>query len=198
MAWWAAVLGFVGALAGSWGGQLIASRREDRRWDREREREDLRHEREMEKLRLQHDRDVDLAWRSERHAAYTRLFTVMLALESKFHAPIENPAVVDDAAEQEDFHRIHHELHDVYTLVMIGSTTAVDVAGRQLIGACKDLAVWYRPESRPTSGEQPDYDGLVRAFNTAFEGLIDACRHELRLGSQAQSADFAVPAEPAH
>ncbi|WP_284742306.1 hypothetical protein [Amycolatopsis sp. RTGN1] len=197
MTWWAAVLGFAGALAGSWGGQLIASRREDRRWQREREREDLRHDREMEKLRLQHDRDVNLAWRAERHAAYTRLFTVMLALEPKFHAPIENPAVVDDPAQQKDFQRIHHELHDVYTLVMIGSSTAVDAAGRQLIGACKDLAIWYAPELRPPDGEKPDYEGFVRAFNAAFEGLIDSCRHELGLGPQARS-QFGDHAESAN
>ncbi|MEV6899167.1 hypothetical protein [Amycolatopsis sp. NPDC051372] len=40
MTWWAALLGFLGAVAGSWGGQIIASRRqrktEDARWDRER------------------------------------------------------------------------------------------------------------------------------------------------------------------
>ncbi|MFI7123757.1 hypothetical protein [Amycolatopsis sp. NPDC049868] len=38
MTWWAAVWGFAGAPAGSWGGQLIASRREDRRSQREQER----------------------------------------------------------------------------------------------------------------------------------------------------------------
>ncbi|MEU3628949.1 hypothetical protein BS329_41625 [Amycolatopsis coloradensis] len=134
----------------------------------------------MEKLRLQYDRDVDLAWRTERDAAYTRLFTVMLALEPKFHAPIENPDVVHDEVEQQDFQRIHLELHDVYTLVMIGSSTAVDAAGRQLIGACKDLGVWYSPKLRPTNGAEPNYTRLVGAFNAAFEALIDACRHELK------------------
>ncbi|WIX98647.1 hypothetical protein QRX60_31870 [Amycolatopsis mongoliensis] len=52
---WAAVLGFIGAVLGSWGAQLIATRREDRRWEREREREDLRwrreHDREERRLR---------------------------------------------------------------------------------------------------------------------------------------------------
>ncbi|WP_206793992.1 hypothetical protein [Amycolatopsis sp. MtRt-6] len=70
MTWWAAVLGFVGALAGSWGGQLIASKREDRRWLRERDREDVRHAREIEVFnkRLFHDSLAD--WRSERVLAY--------------------------------------------------------------------------------------------------------------------------------
>jgi hypothetical protein len=195
MTWWAAVLGFAGALAGSWGGQLIASRREDRRWQREREREDLRHEREMERLRLQHDRDVDLAWRAERHAAYTRLFTVLLAFEGKVGAPFWNPDVVHDAAEQKDVERIHAEIHDAYTLVLLGSGTAVDEAGRQVIRVCKRVARWYVPGLLSAVEEQPDYDGVRRAFDDAYKGLVDACRHELKLGSQAPppAAPFAEP-----
>src|SRR4051812_47582144 len=131
MTWWAAVLGFAGALAGSWGGQLIASRREDRRWQREREREDLRYEREMERFRLQHEREVDLAWRPERHAAYARLLTTLLAFEVKVYAPIENPEVVHEPAEREEVRQIHKELHDAYTLVAVGSSSAVDEVGRR-------------------------------------------------------------------
>jgi hypothetical protein len=143
MTWWAAVLGFVGALAGSWGGQLIASRREDRRWQRERERDDLRHEREIERLRLQHAREVDLAWRSERHTAYTRLLNVLLAFESKVHAPIENPAVVHDPAERAEVRRLHHELHNTYTLVLVGSGSeglmrAFSTAFDELTEACRN------------------------------------------------------------
>lgn len=185
MTWWAAVLGFAGALAGSWGGQLIASRREDRRWQREREREDIRHEREMERLRLQHDRDVDLAWRSERHAAYSRLFKVLLSFEAKAYAPIKNPGVVHDVDEQKEVERIHAEIHYAYTLVLVGSGTAVDEAGRQVIRACRPIARWYSPNHPSATDEQPDCDSLRRAFDDAFEGLVDACRDELKLGTQA-------------
>lgn len=182
MTWWAAALGFAGALAGSWGGQLIASRRDDRRWQREREREDLRHEREMERLQLQHEREVDLAWRSERHAAYTRLLTTLLAFESKVYAPIENPEVVTDAAHREEVRRIHKELHDVYVLVMVGSGSAVDEAGRKMIFTCKRIARWYEPGGSSAHGEQPDREILCRAFSDTFEDLAEACRNELKLG----------------
>ncbi len=81
MTWWAALLGFVGALAGSWGGQIIASKREDRRWERERQREDVRWSREADRDRERHEHDLEkLArqlthtaqseWRSERVVAY--------------------------------------------------------------------------------------------------------------------------------
>lgn len=185
MTWWSAVLGFAGALAGSWGGQLIASRREDRRWQREREREDLRHGREMEKLQLQHDRDIDLAWRSERYAAYTRLFTVLLAFEAKAYAPIKNPEMVHDADEQKEVERIHAEIHCAYTLVLVGSGTAVDEAGRQVIRVGKRIVRWYRPDDPSAANEQPDRESLPRAFSEAFNDLVDACRDELKLGTQA-------------
>jgi hypothetical protein len=67
-------------------GHRVASRRDDRHWNRELEREDLRHKREIEKLRLQHTREGDLAWRSERRAAYTKLLVALLDWESKAHA----------------------------------------------------------------------------------------------------------------
>jgi hypothetical protein len=192
MTWWAAVLGFAGALAGSWGGQLIASRREDRRWQREREREDLRHEREMERLRLQHERDLELAWRSERHAAYTRLLTTLLAFEVKVVAPFENPEVVHDPAEREEVRRIHKELHDVYTLVLVGSGLAVDEAGRQMIRVCKRIARWYEPKDPSANNEQREFEDLRRAFSDAFDDLTEACRHELNLGPQAPRPEIVV------
>ncbi|MEV6831985.1 hypothetical protein [Amycolatopsis sp. NPDC051102] len=70
MTWWAAVLGFVGALAGSWGGQLIASRREDRRWDRERDREEVRWQRERSRLDDQRRHEFQLDWRERKLAEF--------------------------------------------------------------------------------------------------------------------------------
>jgi hypothetical protein len=185
MTWWAAALGFAGALAGSWGGQIIASRREDRRWQREREREDLRHEREMERTRQQHDREVDLAWRSERSAAYARLCTVLLAFEEKVYAPIKKPEVLHDSAEQAEVWRIASDLHEAYLQVMFGSSTAVDEAGRQVIRICKRITRWYESEESSAKNEKQDYADQRRAFGISFDGLIDACRHELNLGPQA-------------
>jgi hypothetical protein len=84
MTWWAAALGFIGALAGSWGGQLIASRREDRRWDREREREDIRAQRDREKEHRQRVYDMKVQWRAERQLAYKELLSVLASWHEVF------------------------------------------------------------------------------------------------------------------
>jgi hypothetical protein len=75
MTWWAAVLGFVGALAGSWGGQLIAARREDRRWERERDREEVRWQRELQRIHEQKKHELQLDWRDRKLAAFTEYIT---------------------------------------------------------------------------------------------------------------------------
>jgi hypothetical protein len=77
MTWWAAVLGFVGALAGSWGGQFIATRREDRRWERERDREDLRWQRERERLQDQLRHEMGVQWRERRLEVYSQLLSAI-------------------------------------------------------------------------------------------------------------------------
>lgn len=62
---------FIGTLGGALGGQLLAARRDDRRWEREARREDARweREREREKDRLTHD--ALLHWREQRQTAYS-------------------------------------------------------------------------------------------------------------------------------
>ncbi|MDQ7809633.1 hypothetical protein Q5425_38410 [Amycolatopsis sp. A133] len=87
MTWWAAVLGFVGALAGSWGGQLIASRREDRRWDRERDREEVRWQRERNRLDDQRRHEFQLDWRERKLAAFGDFLAGLdQALSAAMHA----------------------------------------------------------------------------------------------------------------
>ncbi|MCP2248177.1 hypothetical protein [Lentzea aerocolonigenes] len=43
------VLAVIGTVGGAWGGQILAARRDDRRWEREQQREDLRWSRERER-----------------------------------------------------------------------------------------------------------------------------------------------------
>ncbi|MEU4520534.1 hypothetical protein AB0F52_17780 [Amycolatopsis sp. NPDC024027] len=83
--WIAAVVSGSLALLGAIGGQQLASRRDDKRWvrerdredaryEREREREDLRFEREQQKFREQRDHDARTVWRAERVSAYADFF----------------------------------------------------------------------------------------------------------------------------
>jgi hypothetical protein len=63
------VIGLVGVIAG----QLINSRREDRRWAREAKREDLRWQRERQRLADQRAHELAVHWSQERKATYANL-----------------------------------------------------------------------------------------------------------------------------
>jgi hypothetical protein len=98
MTWWAAALGFIGALAGSWGGQLIASGREDRRWDREREREDIRAQRDHEKEIRERAHDMKVQWRAERKFAYAELLAVLTSWQEVFLSQTIRQYQTDDTS----------------------------------------------------------------------------------------------------
>jgi hypothetical protein len=69
-----AALAFVGTLGGAWGGQWIASRHDDRRWEREAKREELRWEREQQHLREQRRHELLLHWSEKRLTAYVECY----------------------------------------------------------------------------------------------------------------------------
>ncbi|MET9000772.1 hypothetical protein [Amycolatopsis sp. NPDC004169] len=70
--WVPIVVGIIG-LVGVVTGQLINSRREDRRWEREAAREELRHRRESERLAAERAHAITLHWSQERRDAYAGL-----------------------------------------------------------------------------------------------------------------------------
>ncbi|WP_086845794.1 hypothetical protein [Amycolatopsis kentuckyensis] len=70
--WVPIVVGIIGLL-GVVTGQLINSRREDRRWEREAAREELRHRRENERLAAERAHAITLHWSQERKDAYAGL-----------------------------------------------------------------------------------------------------------------------------
>ena len=70
--WVPIIVGIIG-LAGVVTGQLINSRREDRRWEREAAREELRHRRETERLAADRAHAIALHWSQERKDAYAGL-----------------------------------------------------------------------------------------------------------------------------
>lgn len=66
------VVGIIG-LVGVVTGQLINSRREDRRWEREAAREELRHRRESERLAAERADAIAMHWLQERKDTYAGL-----------------------------------------------------------------------------------------------------------------------------
>ncbi|MBE8521079.1 hypothetical protein ILP97_26930 [Amycolatopsis sp. H6(2020)] len=70
--WVPIIVGIIGLL-GVVTGQLINSRREDRRWEREAAREELRHRRESERLAADRAHAIALHWAQERKDAYAGL-----------------------------------------------------------------------------------------------------------------------------
>jgi heptaprenylglyceryl phosphate synthase len=83
-----------------------------------------------------------------------------LFCDEPVYAPTKNPAAVLDPAEQEEVARIHSDLHDAYTLVMVGSGTAVDEAGRQMIRACKRSPDGICPSIFPRTTKNQTSTGL--------------------------------------
>lgn len=64
--WLTAIVGAIGVLAGTWGGQWIAAARDDQRWRREANREELRWEREREKSSTEQRTQNINEWRDRR------------------------------------------------------------------------------------------------------------------------------------
>lgn len=74
------VLGFlvpIAGVCGALGGQMLASRRDDARWTREREREDLRWRRDAVEQQARRDHEREVHWRDQRLTAYAALSLAM-------------------------------------------------------------------------------------------------------------------------
>lgn len=101
------VLAVVGTVGGAWGGQIIAARRDDRRWEREQQREDLRwkrdREREHERLDVERDRDEvrrthdsRIEWRLQRFEVCSAFVTALDRCEPTYY---DRVAFQDDPLE---------------------------------------------------------------------------------------------------
>lgn len=190
--WWGVLVGFVGALAGTWGGQLIASRREDRRWARERDREDLRHAREIEKLQTQHDREVDklrlehrrevdLAWRSERRATYIQFLNALLTWEGKAYALTKSEGLPRQEGEHAQVQQWYNELNEHFTILMLSGSPAVCEVGQEALGACAAIARQLRSSVRPGPDTAPDLEAAAQAVTDVIYKFAETCRSELEL-----------------
>lgn len=75
---WVTIVLAVIALLGPWGGAWLASRRDDRRWDREQLREDIRFQRERDREAAQRAHEVAATQRSEKRETYSRYLATLM------------------------------------------------------------------------------------------------------------------------
>jgi len=121
-----AMLGIMGVVAG----QLINFRREDRRWERERQREDLRWERERQ-------RDVDTQWRERRFDVYVELLAAFREWEGALAVSVPVRAAGQDPAEPDN-------LTTTADRVQKALSTVVIFGPKELAAAADDVYLEFR------------------------------------------------------
>jgi hypothetical protein len=75
---WITVVLAIIALLGPWGGAWLASRRDDRRWERDQAREDVRSQREREREDKQRGYQTETARREEKKQGYTEFLSTLM------------------------------------------------------------------------------------------------------------------------
>ncbi|GHG12095.1 hypothetical protein GCM10017567_31800 [Amycolatopsis bullii] len=128
-----AVLAVVGTIGGAWGGQWIAARRDDRRWEREAEREELRWTREIEARRAGEAHDLRKHWIDKRVEACSELLTVLkdwdMAFLNSLHVQ-EGSGFGDPTQVPFDEYGFHRQaMAGWLTLELIGSKEAISAVG---------------------------------------------------------------------
>lgn len=90
-----AVIAILGPIGGAWFGALQTARRDDRRWDREREREDQRWQRENESHLKARRHEMDVQWRASRSdlysATYSAFFQWRMKITTAFTHKVSGP-----------------------------------------------------------------------------------------------------------
>ncbi|MFD8494255.1 hypothetical protein [Amycolatopsis sp. NPDC059657] len=177
--WITAVVGAIGALAGAWGGQWIAARRDDRRWQREADREDLRWEREQAKLNL----DSTLKWSEKRLEFYGKVLAVIdstyIELQNFVGIRYRQAAAFSDGLPMMPRDFIDGHVDEIFQSVrLIASTRSVDLAEELL----SNLKVTISKLRHPTRAATPTHDmnqKLVNNFGQRIEELREQFRNDL-------------------
>jgi hypothetical protein len=177
-----AALAIAGLLAGSW----LGTRREERRWQRERERDELWWRRERE-LSLQR------RWQDERFAAYAQFIEVMNQWEL---------AITEVAFAQEDDEPVDPSL--IERMEQLDEQARPVLARITLIGSpnvqaqCQELVLMYARGYRDARVGDPILAGelggrsAADVLGDAYYGLVDDIRREFGVGP-LDDADSGVP-----
>jgi hypothetical protein len=172
-----AVVGVGGTLAGSILTQLQASRREERRWQQEREREQDVFERQR-----QYERDRWL--RDKRHETYSHLIQESRRFAGELMPTIDMLQRLDDPKAN-----LYEARHRYFELLYQASFLAGEVLQKQ-ISLARDVAEDAGHEPYHTAEDKRKFERelLERAFN-AWRSLEDAAREELGLPARHRDND---------
>jgi hypothetical protein len=186
-----AAIAMAGLLAGSW----LGSRREERRWQRERERDELRWRRERE-LSLQR------RWQDERFAAYAQFIDVMnqweLAITEVAFAQEDDEPV--DPALIERMEQLDEQVRPVLARITLIGSPSVQAQ-------CQELVLMYARGYRDARVGDPILAGdpiltgdlgrrsAADVLGDAYYALVDDIRRELGVGplEEAEGAGGAAP-----
>ena len=156
---------------------MIATRRDDRRWERERDREDIRHTREIEQSEQKHRRDGLLAWRQERAKAYAEFIAAARRWERVLFGFDETSPAIDVRNQVPRMGELLQELDSTSATVELIGSPDVRAAAVQLSAACGSFLHWVvyelgRQDIDSSAGEavlghRDAVSASIQAFRTA-------------------------------
>jgi hypothetical protein len=185
-----AVLAFVGTLGGAWGGQWIASRHDNRRWEREAKREDSRWEREQLHLREQRARELQLHWPEKRLTAYVECYRLARAWcqllsgnppSNVWDRLVHIPPPVSQKhteADEESLREVSAAFHEhLTTMRIVGSVRAFELAAEiyTVFSGANTLVELAREMASPTLLE----GGSISGHLSLIGGLCEIMREDL-------------------
>jgi hypothetical protein len=187
------VMAVVGTIAGGWGGQVIAARRDDKRWEREAAREELRWERERTRLADERTHLEQLHWRDER----LRLYAKFVSDLSEWYFSLDNAAAT--TAAQEFVSGPQKARARAAKKVAVESYGAARLLASSLVGISFGAAMVHMHKLH-TSAVDEETGGNLRAAGAALDELKSNVRKEIGLdGGVARRPSFsqAPPSDPA-
>jgi hypothetical protein len=168
---WVAVLGFIGALAGSWGGQLIANKREKDRWEHERRQEEIRWQREREQRVL----EARTSAYGEALLAVQRWHTALGNWASHLYNPDTQLPV------RKDFSALEESARSAAAAVELLGSADVALRMREAVRELSRLNFNTLEKAKEAFGTSNHYGNVVKSDNAdrAVEKLREATRIEI-------------------
>jgi hypothetical protein len=167
-----AVIAILGPIGGALLGARYTAKRDDKRWDREREREEVRWERERQRLADERVHQKQLHWSEKRAEAYGAYMVALDGWISHARYLTQVPRVLPDPerlTEMEQFCAEMHELTGVIQLV----TGLEDIRWKvsETVGVCQMFQVSARNVKRHEHVDQivPDSARVIKLRYALFE-----------------------------
>lgn len=197
------VIAVVGAVAGAWGGQIIAARRDDRRW----EREDIRWTREQEREDARRMHDSRIEWRLHRFGVYQKFLASADSCKPSqgMRISFRNKTEEQLDREEQDRRKPHlDELRKVLVAIeLVGGGPVVTAAANLLSWANRHQMLLATPKVRLryekplAEDERRDSLRTVASEFPAIRGaFVREVKIELALDVSATGGGAAISAPP--